>query len=75
MKIVVVYQTSRGTFISENEANLKKNRQKDTDPYSQSFREYEKVLKLPALLDEVSGVYFKLEKLDIYENHNSIQKT
>ena len=43
MEIKQVFKTSKGLFWTLEEASTKKNREKDTDPYSPYFGKYEEI--------------------------------
>lgn len=67
LELVTVYVTSKGNFLSKWEAELKVNRQKDTDPRSQNFGNREPVVEKLVLCDIIDGKlkFFNLSEIKV----------
>lgn len=63
MQIETVWKTSKGYFSNLQDALLKSNRQKDTNPHSQTFNEYETPVSCMALCHNF--VYYELKELEV----------
>ena len=67
MEIIKVYKTSKGTFWSKEEAEKKKNREKEKEFYNTEYQ-YEKVREVYVLVtwkDQDSGMAFELNPVEI----------
>lgn len=62
MKIQKLYKTSKGIFLTPEEAH--KNRVRDYDSYLMQ-KVYETVDEIFVLLDEETGKYFKLKEVEV----------
>ena len=63
MQIVTVYKTSRGIFASQDEASMKKNCAKNTDPREPVQRE----TPIDVFAIFSNGKYFELKELQVKE--------